>query len=171
MGFAKNDHSKALSVIMLLSCYYHVILFFPLIETLHECQYHCNGLMFFLFFRFLDSSSTSSSMADADQSPASFLHSSPFSPSFGLEATPTLSPAHPVFLLPSPAGSSSSSSSSFSLHCGIPEPESPTGSSSSGGSLGGDALISDAATCFAAPQMGSFSAQVTIVCQKVEKKS
>ncbi|XP_075906030.1 steroid hormone receptor ERR2 [Nelusetta ayraudi] len=111
--------------------------------------------------RLLDSSSSSSSsMADADQSPSSFLHSSPLSPSFGLEATPTLSPAHPAFLLPSPADSTSSCSSSFSLHCGIPEPESPTGSSSSGGSLGGDALMSEAATCFSAPQMGSFSAQV-----------
>lgn len=109
-------------------------------------------------------------MADADQSRSSFLHSSPLSPSFGLEATPTLSPAHPAFLLPSPADSTSSCSSSFSLHCGIPEPESPTGSSSSGGSLGGDALMSEAATCFSAPQMGSFSAQVTIVFfRKVQK--
>lgn len=148
------------------------ILYFPFNEIFTNSVYHCSVLTFFLFFRLLDSSSSSSSsMADADQSPSSFLHSSPLSPSFGLEATPTLSPAHPAFLLPSPADSTSSCSSSFSLHCGIPEPESPTGSSSSGGSLGGDALMSEAATCFSAPQMGSFSAQVTIVCLKSPKAS
>uniref|UniRef100_A0A3Q1H771 Estrogen-related receptor delta n=1 Tax=Anabas testudineus TaxID=64144 RepID=A0A3Q1H771_ANATE len=50
-----------------------------------------------------------------------------------LDSTPALSPSHPAFLLPSP--SSSSSSSSSTLHCGGPEPDSPTGSSSSRSSM------------------------------------
>lgn len=146
-------------------------LYFPSMKFYEKCLYHFSSLTFFLFFRLLDSSSSfsSSSMAEADQSPSSCLHSSPLSPSFGLEAT--LSPAHPAFLLLSPADSTTSSSSSFSLHCGIPEPESPTGSNSSGGSLGGDALMSEAPTSFSAPQMGSFSAQVTKVCLKSPKAS
>uniref|UniRef100_A0A3B4X9Q8 Steroid hormone receptor ERR2-like n=1 Tax=Seriola lalandi dorsalis TaxID=1841481 RepID=A0A3B4X9Q8_SERLL len=77
--------------------------------------------------------SSSSSLTDEARSPASFLHSSPLSPSFPLDTT--LTPSHPAFLLPSPA--SSSSSSSYSLLCGAPEPDSPTGSTSSGGSVGG----------------------------------
>ncbi|XP_045897514.1 estrogen-related receptor gamma isoform X1 [Micropterus dolomieu] len=113
--------------------------------------------------RLLDSSS-SSSPADEAQSPASFLHSSPLSPAFPLGATPALSPSHPAFLLPSPAHSSSSStsssSSSYSLLCGAPEPDSPTGSSSSGGSVGGSAVVSEAAVRFSLSQTGSFSAQV-----------
>ncbi|XP_042269925.1 estrogen-related receptor gamma isoform X2 [Thunnus maccoyii] len=105
----------------------------------------------------LDSSSSSSSSpspADEARSPASFLHSSPLSPCFPLDATPALSPSHPAFLLPSPA----SSSSSYSLLCGPPEPDSPTGSSSSGGSGSGSAAVSDASTCFSVSD--SFSAQV-----------
>uniref|UniRef100_A0A7N8YE85 Estrogen-related receptor delta n=1 Tax=Mastacembelus armatus TaxID=205130 RepID=A0A7N8YE85_9TELE len=63
------------------------------------------------------------------RSPASFLHSSPLSPSVPLDSGPSLSPSHPAFLLLSPG-----SSSSCSLLCGDPEPDSPTGSSSSRGS-------------------------------------
>lgn len=103
-----------------------------------------------LFFlpRPLDSSS---SAADEAQSPASLFHSSPLSPSFLLDSTPALSPSHPAFLLPSPASSSSPSSFPYSLHCGMEEPNSPTGSSSSRGSMGGVAVTSET---------GSFSAQV-----------
>lgn len=133
---------------------------------------HRSSLTFFFLVRLLDctsSSSSSSSTADEAQSPASFLHSSPLSPSFTLEATPTLSPSHPAFLLPSPAASTStSSSSSTGLHCGIREPDSPTGSSSSRGSLGGGAVMSEAATRFSVSQMGSFSEQVGFqFCPKV----
>ncbi|XP_069390002.1 estrogen-related receptor gamma [Paralichthys olivaceus] len=98
--------------------------------------------------RLLDSTSSSSSSADEAHSPASFLHSSPLSPPFALDATLALSPSHPGFLLVSPA---SSSSSSVSLLCGAAEPDSPTGSSSSGGSGGGGAMGSHS---------DSFSAQV-----------
>ncbi|KAI3353818.1 hypothetical protein L3Q82_004855 [Scortum barcoo] len=107
------------------------------------------------------SSSSSSSPADEAHSPASFLHSSPLSPSFPLDTTPSLSPSQPTFLLPSPASSSSSySSSSYSLLCGAPDPDSPTGSSSSRGSVGGGAVLSEASVHFSASQTGSFSAQV-----------
>lgn len=91
------------------------------------------ALNVFFLLSLLDSSSSS----DEARSPASFLDSSP------------LSPSHPAFLLPSPA------SSSYSLHCRAPEPDSPAGSNSSGGSAGdGDGV------CFSASQAGSFSAQV-----------
>ncbi|KAM4566183.1 estrogen-related receptor gamma [Odontesthes bonariensis] len=113
--------------------------------------------------RLLDSSpsSSSSSPTDEAQSPASFLHSSPLSPSFPLDTTPVLSPSHPAFLLPSPAASSSSSSSSsYSLLCGGPEPDSPAGCSSSGGSIGGSAAASDNSVCFSVSQTDSFSAKV-----------
>ncbi|XP_059188092.1 estrogen-related receptor gamma [Centropristis striata] len=108
--------------------------------------------------RLLQSSSSSSSSCPADeaQSPASFLHSSPLSPSFPLDTTPALSPSHRAFLLPSPT--SSSSSSSYSPLCGVPEPDSPTGSSSSGGSIGGSAVVSEASVRFLVTE--SFSAQV-----------
>ncbi|XP_049432214.1 estrogen-related receptor gamma [Epinephelus fuscoguttatus] len=112
--------------------------------------------------RLLDSSSSSSSSscpADEARSPASFLHSSPLSPSFPLDTTPALSPSHRAFLLPSPA-SSSSSSSSYSPLCGAAEPDSPTGSSSSGGSVGGSAVVSGTSVCFSVSQTDSFSAQV-----------
>lgn len=108
----------------------------------------------FFLHRPLDSDSSSSSTADEAQSPASLFHSSPLSPSFLLDPTPALSPSHPAFLLPSPASSSSSSSSfPYGLHCGMVEPNSPTGSSSSRGSVGGGAVMSET---------GSFSAQVGI---------
>lgn len=131
-------------------------------------------LTLFFLFRPLDSDSSSSSTADEAQSPASLFHSSPLSPSFLLDPTPALSPSHPAFLLPSPASSSSSSSSSssfpYSLHCGMVEPNSPTGSSSSRGSMGGGAVMSET---------GSFSAQVGIftsaskvfVCQQNNSKT
>ncbi|XP_023256420.1 steroid hormone receptor ERR2-like [Seriola lalandi dorsalis] len=102
------------------------------------------------------SSSSSSSLTDEARSPASFLHSSPLSPSFPLDTT--LTPSHPAFLLPSPA--SSSSSSSYSLLCGAPEPDSPTGSTSSGGSVGGSAVVSEASLRFTVSHTDSFSAQV-----------
>ncbi|XP_047450446.1 estrogen-related receptor gamma isoform X2 [Mugil cephalus] len=112
--------------------------------------------------RLLDSSSSSSSSSPSPEagSPASFLHSSPLSPSFPLDTTPALSPSHPAFLLPSPASSSSSSSSSssYSLLCGAPEPDSPSGSSSSGGSVGGGAAV-----CYSVSQSDSFSAQVNSI--------
>uniref|UniRef100_G3NMA9 Uncharacterized protein n=1 Tax=Gasterosteus aculeatus aculeatus TaxID=481459 RepID=G3NMA9_GASAC len=84
---------------------------------------------------------SSSSPADEAQSSASLPESSPADPS------------HRAFLLPSPA-SSSSSSSSYSPLRGAPEPNSPTGSTSSGGSVGGSA----AASLGFSPD--SFSAQV-----------
>ncbi|XP_031698004.1 estrogen-related receptor gamma-like, partial [Anarrhichthys ocellatus] len=89
------------------------------------------------------SSSSSSSPADEAQSPASFPLDS------------SLSPSHRAFLLPRPA--SSSSSSSYSPLCGAPEPDSPTRSTSSGGSSGGGTAVSDASMCFSSD---SFSAQV-----------
>ncbi|XP_076590889.1 estrogen-related receptor gamma-like [Chaetodon auriga] len=97
--------------------------------------------------RLLESSSSSSpfsSPADEARSPASFPLSSP------------LSPSHSVFVLPSPA----SSSSSYSLLCGAPDPDSPTGSSSSGGSVEGGGVASEASVRFSMSQSGSFSAQV-----------
>uniref|UniRef100_A0A3Q0QVE3 Estrogen-related receptor delta n=1 Tax=Amphilophus citrinellus TaxID=61819 RepID=A0A3Q0QVE3_AMPCI len=93
--------------------------------------------MLFFLLSLLDSSS-SSSPTDEAQSPASFLHSPPLSPAFPLEATPTLSPSHPEVFLPSPT--SSSPSTPYSLLCGVAEPDSPTGCSSSGGSIGGSLL-------------------------------
>ncbi|KAL6104928.1 uncharacterized protein ACO6RY_06563 [Pungitius sinensis] len=93
--------------------------------------------------RLLDSSS-SSSPADEAHSSAAFPDSSP------------LDPSHRAFLLPSPA-TSSSSSSSYSPLCGAPEPNSPTGSTSSGGSVGGSAAVSQAALGFSPD---SFSSQV-----------
>lgn len=128
-----------------------------MLNTSHIYIYVCVSpsqlfkLTLFFLLRLLDSSS--SSTADEAQSPASFFHSSPLSPSFPLDTTPALSPSHPAFLLPSPA---SSSSSSYSLHCGAPEPDSPTGSSSSGGSV----VVSEASVRFSMLQTGSFSAQV-----------
>ncbi|XP_068440991.1 steroid hormone receptor ERR1-like [Clinocottus analis] len=88
--------------------------------------------------RLMDSSSSSSSSpADEVQSPDSGL-----------------SPSHRPFLLPSPTSSSSSScSSSYSLLCGAPESDSPTGSISSGGGVA-------AAVCF---PTDSFSAQVDLI--------
>ncbi|XP_062416937.1 estrogen-related receptor gamma [Pungitius pungitius] len=91
--------------------------------------------------RLLDSSS---SPADEAQSSAAFPDSSP------------LDPSRRAFLLPSPA-TSSSSSSSYSPLCGAPEPNSPTGSTSSGGSVGGSAAVSQAALGFSPD---SFSSQV-----------
>lgn len=141
---------------MLNTSYIYSIYIFCLIPN-HEmkCDVSPSQLLkltLFFLLRLLDSSS-SSSTADEAQSPASFFHSSPLSPSFPLDTTPALSPSHPAFLLPSPA---SSSSSSYSLHCGAPEPDSPTGSSSSGGS----AVVSEASVRFSMLQTGSFSAQV-----------
>ncbi|XP_040043685.1 estrogen-related receptor gamma isoform X2 [Gasterosteus aculeatus] len=104
-----------------------------LISELH--QFHPT-----LFFLSLPDAS-SSSPADEAQSSASLPESSPADPS------------HRAFLLPSPA-SSSSSSSSYSPLRGAPEPNSPTGSTSSGGSVGGSA----AASLGFSPD--SFSAQV-----------
>ncbi|XP_053278754.1 steroid hormone receptor ERR2, partial [Pleuronectes platessa] len=99
-----------------------------------------------------DSSSSSSSSVDEARSPASFLHSSPLSPPFPLDATLAFSHSQPGFLLVSPASSSSSSSSSsMGLLCGAVEPDSPSGSCSSGGGVGGGAMGSHA---------DSFSAQV-----------
>ncbi|KAG7224437.1 hypothetical protein INR49_015067 [Caranx melampygus] len=108
--------------------------------------------------RLLDSSplSSSSSPADEAQSPASFLHSSPLSPSFPLDATLALSPSQQNFLLPSPA----SSSSSYSILCGVPEPDSPSGSSSSSGSVGGSTVVTEASLRFSVSHRDSFSAQV-----------
>uniref|UniRef100_A0A3Q0QS82 Estrogen-related receptor delta n=1 Tax=Amphilophus citrinellus TaxID=61819 RepID=A0A3Q0QS82_AMPCI len=97
--------------------------------------------MLFFLLSLLDSSS-SSSPTDEAQSPASFLHSPPLSPAFPLEATPTLSPSHPEVFLPSPT--SSSPSTPYSLLCGVAEPDSPTGCSSSGGSIGGSASVFNA---------------------------
>ncbi|XP_026173720.1 estrogen-related receptor gamma-like isoform X2 [Mastacembelus armatus] len=88
------------------------------------------------------------------RSPASFLHSSPLSPSVPLDSGPSLSPSHPAFLLLSPG-----SSSSCSLLCGDPEPDSPTGSSSSRGSVEGSTTVSEASLRFS----NSFSAQVDSV--------
>uniref|UniRef100_A0A3Q3N149 Estrogen-related receptor delta n=1 Tax=Mastacembelus armatus TaxID=205130 RepID=A0A3Q3N149_9TELE len=65
--------------------------------------------------------------------------SSPLSPSVPLDSGPSLSPSHPAFLLLSPG-----SSSSCSLLCGDPEPDSPTGSSSSRGSVEGSTTVSEA---------------------------
>ncbi|XP_034557529.1 estrogen-related receptor gamma [Notolabrus celidotus] len=106
--------------------------------------------------RFLDSSpSSSSSTDDARSPPSSLLHSSPLSPSFTLDPIPS----HQAFLLPSPASSSSSSSSSpsYSHLCGAPDPDSPTGSTSSGGR---GAVASEASVRFAVSQMDSFAVQV-----------
>ncbi|XP_067363400.1 estrogen-related receptor gamma isoform X2 [Channa argus] len=105
----------------------------------------------------LDPSSSSSSSCPA--SPASFIHSSILSPSLPPYTMPTPSPTHPSFLLPSPASSSSSSS----LLCGATEPNSPTGSSSSGGSIGGSTLVSEASLRFSVSQRDSFSVQVNSV--------
>ncbi|KAM6933364.1 LOW QUALITY PROTEIN: steroid hormone receptor ERR2 [Xenentodon cancila] len=106
-------------------------------------------------------SSSSSSPTDEAHSPISFLQSSPLSPSFPLDTTPSLSPSHSFFLLPSPAGSSSStSSSSYSLLCGGPEPDSPTGCSSSRGSVRGSAAMSDTSGCFSVSETESFSVKV-----------
>ncbi|XP_068173905.1 estrogen-related receptor gamma-like isoform X3 [Antennarius striatus] len=95
---------------------------------------------FFSPERLLDSSS---STADEAHSPASFCGSSPFSPSFPLEATPTISPAP-------------SSSSSYSLLGRASD--SPTGYSSSCGSGGGGAPVLEAGR-FVMSQTDSFSAQ------------
>ncbi|KAM8905320.1 estrogen-related receptor gamma [Spinachia spinachia] len=89
-------------------------------------------------------SASSSSPADETQSAAAFSGSSSHDPS------------HRAFLLPSPA-SSSSFSSSYSPIGGELQPNSPTGSTSSGGSVGGSAAVSQASLDFS-PHL--FSAQV-----------
>ncbi|CAJ1066254.1 estrogen-related receptor gamma [Xyrichtys novacula] len=109
----------------------------------------------------LDSSTSSSPSTDEAQSPASsLLYSSPLSPSSILDP----SPPHQTFLLPSPSpssSSSSSSSSSYSLFCGMPEPDSPTGPSSiGGGNIRGGAMVSEASVVFSLSQMDSFAVQV-----------
>ncbi|XP_034405035.1 steroid hormone receptor ERR2 isoform X2 [Cyclopterus lumpus] len=89
--------------------------------------------------------------------PDDYRFISPQRPSFPLDSG--LSRSHRAFLLPSPASSSSSSSSSssYSPLCGAPEPDSPTGSISSGGGIGGGAAASEASMCFSTDL---FSAQV-----------
>ncbi|XP_029923236.1 estrogen-related receptor gamma isoform X2 [Myripristis murdjan] len=109
--------------------------------------------MLLLLLRLLDSSSP----ADEAPSPSSYLHSSPLSPSFPLSSPPFIT-SHPPFLL-SPASSSSSS-----LLSGAPDPDSPTGSSSSGGSVGrGSGAVAEPSVRFSPSQADSFSAQVNSI--------
>ncbi|XP_029373467.1 estrogen-related receptor gamma, partial [Echeneis naucrates] len=108
------------------------------------------------------SSSSPSSPAEEVQSPSSFLHSSPLSPSFPfpLDTMLKLSPSHRAFFISSPA-SSSSPSPSCSLHRGAPQPDSLTGSSSSSGRC--STVIGEVSLGFSVSHTDSFSVQVASI--------